>query len=200
MDTLILASKSPRRREILEQLGIPFTLCAVEIDEEAHFRKSVRSSVMNVARKKAEAAAVQYANGLVLGVDTVVSFKGRVLGKPENAETAARFLHMLSGNEHEVLSGITVYNTATGCARSDCSVSAVQFASMSGRDIDRYIALGEWADKAGAYAIQGRAALYVRSITGSYYNIVGLPVEKLYTLLKGFTYFRSNGNFLPVRR
>jgi septum formation protein len=107
---------------------------------------------------------------------------------------------MLSGNRHEVLSGITVYDSGTGIGRSECSVSTVQFSKMSSDEVDSYIDGGEWVDKAGAYAIQGRAALYIQSIEGSYHNIVGLPVEKLYTLLKGFTYFRSDGNFLPVRR
>lgn len=200
MDTLILASKSPRRREILHQMGIPFIVSAVEIDETVHYRKSVRLSVMNVARQKAEEAASAFSNGLVLGVDTVVSFNGRVLGKPENAEQARSYLRMLSGNQHEVLSGITVYDTGMGIGRSECSVSTVQFSKMSADEIDSYIDGGEWADKAGAYAIQGRAALHILSIEGSYHNIVGLPVEKLYTLLKGFTYFRSDGNFLPVRR
>ena len=200
MDTLILASKSPRRREILHQMGIPFVASPVEIDETAHYRKSVRLSVMNVARHKAQEAASGSSNGLVLGVDTVVSFNGRVLGKPGNAEQARSFLQMLSGNRHEVLSGITVYNAGTGLGRSECSVSTVQFSKMSADEIDTYIDGGEWSDKAGAYAIQGHAALHIHSIKGSYHNIVGLPVEKLYTLLKGFKYFRSNGNFLPVRR
>ena len=200
MDTLILASKSPRRREILHQMGIPFIVCTVEIDETAHYRKTVRSSVMNVSRKKAGEAASGFASGLVLGVDTVVSFNGRVLGKPENTEQARIFLRMLSGNRHEVLSGITVYNVGTGLARSDCSVSTVQFARMSDDEIEAYVERGEWADKAGAYAIQGCAAFYISKIEGSYHNIVGLPVEKLYTLLRGFKYFRSDGNYLPVRR
>ncbi len=199
MDTLILASKSLRRREILDQLGIPFIVCTVEIDETAHYRKTVRSSVMNVSRKKAGEVASGFTSGLVLGVDTVVSFNGRVLGKPENEKQARGFLRMLNGNRHEVLSGITVCNAGTGLARSDCSVSTVQFARMSKDEIEAYIEGGEWADKAGAYAIQGRAALYIRQIEGSYYNIVGLPVEKLYTLLRGFEYFRSDGNYLPAR-
>jgi len=181
-------------------MGIPFIVSAVEIDETVHYRKSVRLSVINVASQKAEEAASAFSNGLVLGVDTVVSFNGRVLGKPENAEQARSFLHMLSGNRHEVLSGITVYDAGMGIGRSECSVSTVQFSKMSADEIDSYIDGGEWADKAGAYAIQGRAALYIQNIEGSYHNIVGLPVEKLYTLLKGFTYFRSDGNFLPVRR
>ena len=200
MDTLILASKSPRRRDILHQLGIPFIVCTVEIDETAHYRNTVRSSVMNVSRKKAGDAASRFTSGLVLGVDTVVSFNGKVMGKPENARQARGFLRMLSGNRHEVLSGITVHNAGTGLSRSDCSVSTVHFARMSNDEIEAYVEGGEWADKAGAYAIQGRAAFFIRRIDGSYYNIVGLPVEKLYTLLRGFTYFKSDGNYLPVRR
>lgn len=200
MDTLILASKSPRRREILHQLGIPFIVCNIEIDEAAHYRKTVRSSVMNVSRKKAEEAASGFTSGLVLGVDTVVFFNGRVLGKPENAEQARAFIRMLSGNRHEVLSGITVRDASSGHTRSGCSISSVQFVRMSNEEIEGYVQWDDWVDKAGGYAIQGRAALFIRRIEGSYYNIMGLPVEKLYTLLRGFEYFRSDGNHLPVRR
>jgi septum formation protein len=190
MDTLILASKSPRRREILHRLGIPFIVCNIEINEAAHYRKTVRSSVMNVSRKKVEEAASGFTRGLVLGVDTVVLFNGRVLGKPENAEQARASIRMLSGNRHEVLSGITVRDAGSGLTRSGCSISSVRFVRLS----------NEWIDIAGGYAIQGHAAFFIRRIEGSYYNIMGLPVEKLYTLLRGFEYFRSDGNYLPVRR
>jgi septum formation protein len=200
MDTLILASKSPRRREILQQMGIPFVVHEVEIDEAAHLRNSIRSSVMNIARQKAMKAALDFSKGLVLGVDTVVSFGGRILGKPDHAEQAREYIRMLSGNRHAVLSGITLLSVDSGHSRSDCSVSTVQFASMNRDEIDAYIETGEWVDKAGAYAIQGSAAMYIRRIEGTYHNIMGLPVEKLNTLLKGFSYFRSDSNFLPVRR
>jgi septum formation protein len=200
MDTLILASKSPRRREILHRLGIPFIVCSIEIDEAAYYRKTVRSSVMNVSRKKAEEAASGFTRGLVLGVDTVVFFNGKVLGKPENAEQARASIRMLSGNRHEVLSGITVCDAGGGFTRSGCSVSSVQFVRLSNEEIEGYLQEDEWVDKAGGYAIQGRAAFFIRRIEGSYYNIMGLPVEKLYTLLKGFKYFRSDGIYLPVRR
>ena len=200
MDTLILASKSPRRREILHRLGIPFIVCNIEINEAAHYRKTVRSSVMNVSRKKVEEAASGFTRGLVLGVDTVVFFNCRVLGKPENAEQARASIRMLSGNRHEVLSGITVRDAGSGLTRSGCSISSVRFVRLSNEEIEGYVQGDEWIDKAGGYAIQGHAAFFIRRIEGSYYNIMGLPVEKLYTLLRGFEYFRSDGNYLPVRR
>jgi septum formation protein len=200
MDSLVLASKSPRRREILKQLGLPFIVCSIDIDEEKGYRRTVRSSVMNLSRKKVDAAAVQFEEGLIVGVDTVVHFNGRVLGKPESGTEARLFLKMLSGNSHQVLSGITVRDACSGLRRTSCSVSTVHFTKMDVSEIDRYVQSDEWVDKAGGYAIQGRAALYIRSIEGSYYNIVGMPVEELYRLLKGFSYFSSEGAFRPRRR
>jgi septum formation protein len=200
MDRLVLASKSPRRREILERLGIPFIQWGMSIDETAHSGRTVRSSVMQLARKKAEAAFGCFSKGLIVGVDTVVHFNGRVLGKPVDESQAAAFLRMLSGNRHEVLSGVTVLNARTGKGRTSCSVSTVYFSVMSGTEIDRYVRSGEWTDKAGGYAVQGKAALFIRRIEGSYYNIMGLPVEELYRLLKSFSYFETAGLYEPRRR
>jgi len=200
MDRLILASRSPRRREILEKLGIPFIVCIIDLDEASHYRGSVRSSVMNLSRKKVEEASALFSRGLIVGVDTVVYFNGKVLGKPANDEQAFSSMRMLSGNRHQVFSGITVRDTDSGISRTSCSVSTVEFVHMDDGEIMQYVRSGEWADKAGGYAIQGRAALYIKRIEGSYYNIVGLPVEELYRLLKGFTYFESSGAYEPRRR
>jgi septum formation protein len=198
MDRLVLASKSPRRRGILERIGIPFVVQGVDIDEKAHLRRTVRSSVMNLSRVKAIESSVTYERGLVLGVDTVVAFNGRILGKPETVQQARTFLRMLSGNRHEVFSGITILDACSGERRTSCSVSSVYFAPLDGQDIERYLEVEEWHDKAGGYAIQGRAALYVRRIEGSYWNVVGLPVEELFGLLKYFHYFSNEGVHAPL--
>jgi septum formation protein len=200
MDSLILASKSPRRREILQKLGIPFISCRVRINESEHYRKSVRSSVMNVSRKKAVAAAELFSRGLILGVDTVVWFNGKILGKPKDANEAYQFIRMLSGNKHIVLSGISLLNAHNGVWSTSVSTTTVYFNKMCRDDIVRYIEGGEWSDKAGGYAIQGQAALYVKSIVGSFYNIMGLPVEELNKLLTRYSYFRSSGAFSPLRK
>jgi septum formation protein len=198
MDRIVLASKSPRRREILERLGIPFVVQGVDIDEKAHHRRTVRSSVMNLSRAKAVESSLRYERGLILGVDTVVAFNGRILGKPATVQQARAFLRMLSGNRHEVFSGITIVDACSGVRRTSCSVSSVYFAPLDDAEIERYLEVGEWHDKAGGYAIQGWASLYVRRIEGSYCNIVGLPVEELYRLLKGFRYFSDHGIHEPL--
>jgi septum formation protein len=200
MDTLILASKSPRRRHILEAVGIPFLTCDVEVDERMIPCRSIRAAVMGVSRKKAAAAGEFFSRGLALGVDTVVLFHGKVLGKPDGEEEAYRYMRTLSGNTHQVLSGITLWDIGSDTLRSDCSLTDVRFVRLRESEIRRYLRAGEWRDKAGGYGIQGRAALYVESIAGSYHNVMGLPVEKLHRLLGRFAYFHNEGKYEPVAR
>ena len=200
MDPLVLASKSPRRREILERLGFPYIVYGAEIDERMGRKRSIRSFVIDIAKRKVAAAASHFSNGLIVGVDTVVCFQNRVLGKPEDKKEALKFLKILNGNQHEVLSGITVKDVARGIGYSSVSITSVFFCKLNDEEIVRYIESGEWFDKAGGYAIQGSAALFVKGIAGSYYNIMGLPVEKLYELLKKFSYFNVQGNYRPVKQ
>ncbi len=200
MDSLILASKSPRRREILKKIGIPFISYSVRLNETDHYRNSVRSSVINVSKKKAAAAAEIFTRGLILGVDTVVCFNDKILGKPKNADEAYQFMRMLSGNKHSVLSGISLLNAHNGVSTTSVSTTTVYFNKMCRDDMKRYVDGGEWSDKAGGYAVQGQAALYIRSIVGSYYNVMGLPVDELFKLLKRFSYFESNGVFSPLKK
>jgi septum formation protein len=200
VDTLILASKSPRRRRILEVLGIPFLACGVDVDEEMGPFRSVRSAVMGISRRKAAAAARLFSRGLVLGADTVVLFNGRVLGKPANEGEAYRYIRMLSGNAHHVLSGISLLDAASGKIRSSTSLTEVRFVRLREGDIHRYLQSGEWRDKAGGYGIQGRAALFVKGIEGSYHNVMGLPVEELYRQLDRYSFFDGGGEYTPLRR
>jgi septum formation protein len=205
MDSIILASHSPRRREILEKVRIPYILFGVEVEETIRERRNirspnVRSSVIGNAGRKAGAAGEHFSNGLVLGADTVVFFNGRVLGKPADRREAFRFLRMLSGNWHSVYSGITVRDARGSGGYSACSVTRVRFAEMSEGEIDAYLEVGEWVGKAGGYAVQGEAALYIDRIEGSFYNIMGLPLEELFRILKKFEYFASDGRYKPVAK
>jgi septum formation protein len=171
---LVLASRSPRRRAILEQLGVEFR---VEPPEVAELEEGdPRELVLENARRKA--AAVE--GERVLGVDTAVVLDDRALGKPHDAQEAERFLRMLSGRDHEVMSGIALRDDAG--ERSDVSVTRVRFRALDPRTIDWYVSRGEWGDCAGGYAIQGKGAALVEEIEGDYWNVVGLPVPALLEL------------------
>mgnify|MGYP005850820465 CR=1 FL=1 len=170
---LILASGSPRRREILANAGFSFVVAVTDIPEEVRPGESPEDYVRRLAREKAEAVAA--ADGdVTLGADTVVVAEGHILGKPAGAGDAARMLRLLSGREHEVITGICLRHRG-GCIL-DLERTAVCFVPLTDEEIDAYVATGEPMDKAGAYAIQGRASRFVRRIEGCYFNVVGLPV------------------------
>jgi septum formation protein len=172
---LILASGSPQRTAILEQLGVDFR---VEVPEVEELTEGVpRAVVVENALRKARAVE----GGLVLGVDTEVVHGGSVLGKPRDAEEAERSLSALSGAVHEVMSGIALRDEAMR-ERTDVAVTRVRFRALGRRDIDWYLASGEWRGRAGGYAIQGRGAALVEQIEGDYLNVVGLPVAALLRL------------------
>jgi septum formation protein len=172
---LVLASRSPRRRAILEQLGVEFRVEMPEVEELSEGEP--RELVLENARRKARAVEGER----VLGVDTTVVLEGRALGKPLDAREAERFLRELSGREHEVMSGIALRD-AEG-ERSEVAVTRVRFRELDERTIDWYISRGEWGDCAGGYAIQGRGAALVEEIAGDYWNVVGLPVPALLRLM-----------------
>jgi septum formation protein len=200
MDQIILASESPRRREILDRLHIPYIQYGSQINEDLDPKRSINSFVIEISKRKVEAVVSAFSSGLVLGVDTVVFFQNRILGKPGDRDEAIRHLTLLNGNRHDVLSGITLLDAASGTGYSSVSKTAVSFARLTRSEIEWYIETGEWFDKAGGYAIQGTAALFIEGITGSYYNVMGLPVEKLYYLLKRYSYFSSAGKYRPLKR
>ncbi|MGH2713993.1 MAG: Maf family protein [Thermoleophilaceae bacterium] len=174
---MILASRSPQRRAILEQLGVEFRVEAPEVEELATGdpRRLVRENAMRKAR------AVTSANERVLGADTAVVLDGHVFGKPRDAAEAETFLRRLSGRTHEVMSGITLREPGGG-ERSDVAVTRVRFRRLEQPDLAWYLATGEWEGRAGAYAIQGRGAALVEEIEGDYWNVVGLPVAALLRL------------------
>jgi septum formation protein len=173
-ERLTLASRSPQRRAILEQLGVGFTAIAPDADELAE--GDPRELVLENARRKARAVEGE----LVLGVDTEVVIDGRALGKPAGAGEAAELLRRLSGRGHEVMSGIAL--RAGGEERSGVAVTQVRFRDLSQVLMDWYVESGEWRERAGGYAIQGRGAALVEGIEGDYWNVVGLPVPLLLEL------------------
>lgn len=179
---LILASGSPRRSEILNSVGWEFKKHVADIDESERVGESPEDYVVRLAREKAEAVAVHYPDEIVLGADTTVVINGQIVGKPVNLVDAVRMLTMLAGNWHEVLTGVAVVND--GETRSALQRTRVKFAPMSAQEIDFLAQRGDPLDKAGAYAVQAQAALFIEGIEGDYWNVVGLPISLVYQLLK----------------
>ena len=173
---LVLASRSPRRQEILARAGIPFVVRPVEIDEALLPGEDAWAYVRRVARQKAEAAAAAPGD-IVLGADTVVVVDEEILGKPAGPADAARMLGRLSGREHMVLTGICLRAAST--LIEDLEATRVRFVPLSPREIGAYVASGEPLDKAGAYAIQGLASRFVDRVEGCYFNVVGLPIARV---------------------
>jgi septum formation protein len=180
---LVLASRSPQRRLLLEQLGIPFRIVVSDHDEGVSDGNPAHTVQQN-ARGKAEevlAREILQPGELVLGVDTVVVLDGEILGKAREAEEAARYVRKLAARTHEVYSGL--YLTSRKVALATHTVTKVTFRTLTDADLAAYIASGEWRDRAGAYAIQGIGSGLVRRVDGDYFNVVGLPVAELMRLL-----------------
>ncbi len=176
---IVLASASPRRSELLRAAGINFTIRVANVDETQLPNEAPHAYVARLAQTKA--VAVAQADELVLGADTTVVIGDEIAGKPIDIEDAKRILQMLSGNWHEVLTGVSLVRNSD--IQTEVAVTRVKFIAMSEAEIDWYAASGEPDDKAGAYAIQGLASRFVERIEGSYSNVVGLPIETVYRLL-----------------
>jgi len=179
INRFILASASPRRSEILTTLGLQFDVRPADIDERQLAGESPQQFVMRTANAKAEAISKDVREGVIIGADTAVVIDGQPLGKPADTEDARRMLRMLSGRWHAVITGLSVLDAATGRHSADVEKTLVRFRDLTDAEIDDYIASGEPADKAGAYAIQGRGMLFVTEIAGNYQNVVGLPAPLL---------------------
>lgn len=175
---LILASGSPRRRELLQQIGAVFTVEISKEEEIPDVTRKPEEVVQQLALQKAKAVAKLHKDGIVLGADTVVVVDDEILGKPKSAEEAEAMLGRLSGRWHEVMTGVALVD-ATQCRESwtKTEITKVKFRSLTKADIASYLATGESMDKAGAYGIQGYGALLVEKIDGDYFNIVGLPLQ-----------------------
>lgn len=186
MKKIILASKSPRRKEILENADVTFEIVVSDADESV-IPKSIRPElyVSELALLKATSVAGQInGNYYVIGSDTIVEYDGEFLGKPKSEDEAFDIIKSLSGNEHRVYSGICVFDTKTGRAETDYECTKVYFKELSDLDIRQYVRSDEPYDKAGGYAIQGVSGAFVDRIDGDYNNVVGLPLDKLSKLFK----------------
>lgn len=180
---LVLASGSPRRAELLRAAGIDFTVRVADLDEKLLPNELPRDYVVRLSREKAQAVASEIGDGeLVLGADTTVVILNEIAAKPIDDNDARRMLRLLSGKWHEVLTGVSL--VGDGKVTSDVALTRVKFVKLSDEEVDWYVASGEPMDKAGAYGIQGYASRFVERIEGSYSNVVGLPVQMVYAMLR----------------
>lgn len=179
---LILASRSPRRKELLSLITQDFKICSADVDETLPEGITPAEAVTYLSRIKAQ--PFRKDEDIVIGADTVVALNGEILGKPKDAEDAFHMLKKLSGKSHSVFTGVTVMKGER--EQTFCAETRVRFFPLTDREIRAYIATGEPFDKAGGYGIQGKGALLVREIRGDYFNVVGLPVSKLNKILKDF--------------
>jgi len=200
---LILASGSPRRAEILNFVGWEFEKRVADIDETEFLNEKPTDYVQRLAREKAEAVAKHYENGLVLGADTIVVIDEKIIGKPKDVLDARRMLKLLSGRWHKVLTGVALIKKVSGFkfqvpsqeqtstnneqqSISGLQTTRVKFAELSDAEIEFLVEKGEPLDKAGAYAVQAQAALFIEEIQGDYWNVVGLPINLVFRLVKFF--------------
>jgi septum formation protein len=177
-----LASRSPRRRELLAQIGVDFSLVDVQVDETPLPGEAPAGYVLRLAQAKARAGAASTPGALVLGADTAVVLDDAILGKPADAAEADSFIARLSGRRHQVLTAVALAGTARGSALNE---SHVWFRRVDAAERAAYVATGEPLDKAGGYAIQGRAAVFVERLEGSYSGVMGLPLFEVHGLLRG---------------
>ncbi len=183
---IILASYSPRRRDMLKQVGLDFSIDPADVDERILPGEGPEAYALRVAKDKARVAAGRAGTGVVIAADTIVVLGDEVLGKPSDAADAERMLRMLSGREHRVITGLVVLDAASGRFSKRTAVTSVWFRELKSEEIRSYVESGEPMDKAGAYGIQEKGALLVRKIDGCYFNVVGLPLSLLGEILLQF--------------
>ena len=186
MKKIILASASPRRKEILATTGLKFDICVSYYEEDLSMKKDPRSLARFLSRKKAEEAAHKYKNAIIIAADTFIVFRGKLLGKPHTAKEATRMLLMLNGKMHSVITGFTVLDTGSNKSVSRSVETKVYFKKLTQKEIMTYVRTKEPLDKAGAYAIQGLGAVLIEKIEGDFLNVVGLPLAALTESLKEF--------------
>jgi septum formation protein len=184
---IILASGSPRRRYLLRQIGLDFSVVESNVSEEISGDPPPREIVLDLSRRKAEEVASRYDDAIVIGADTIVVLDGAVLGKPVDAADAAKMLRLLSGRTHEVFTGFCIIEKPGGRTAGDVERTSVTFRKLAGPEIDAYVKSGSPMDKAGAYGIQDdMGAIFVERIEGCFYNVVGFPLTRFYMLFKEF--------------
>lgn len=186
MRQIILASGSPRRKQLLEGLGLSIKVVPSEIVEKFNPRLKGVSQAESLSRQKAEAVARSYKNAIVLAADTLVLLGNEILGKPRDSIDAKRMLRKLSGGVHLVVTGYTIIDTANSKSITQSEVTKVTFKYLSKLEIDRYVKREKLSDKAGGYAIQGIGSIFIEKIEGDYFNIVGLPLFSVVKSLKKF--------------
>lgn len=187
-EPIVLASQSPRRKALLELIGIHPTVVPSHVEE--HTEETAPDAVVkDLSRQKAFAVAEKYKDdpALIIGADTIVWFEDHILGKPKDADEAVRMITAYAGHTHEVFTGVTLIRTGNAPKHiTFCDRSSVEVYPMSQQEIRDYVATGEPFDKAGGYGIQGPFACYVKAIHGDYHNVVGLPIGRLWQVLKSF--------------
>lgn len=182
LDRLVLASGSPRRRDLLATLGVPILIVPPDVPEEAAHAETPSDLAVRLAKDKAEAVSAHHPEDVVVAADTVVAIGGAVLGKPLDEAEAADMLRRLSGRTHDVVTGVAVQRGRRVCAGSERT--AVTFRPLGEAEIRAYVATEEPHDKAGAYAAQGRGSLFIARVDGCFYNVVGLPLVRLRALIR----------------
>ena len=182
MKKIILASQSPRRKELLEKCGYPFLIDVADIDETINTENDLKEEIRLLSIRKAKEVLKRHKDAIVIGSDTIVVVDKEILGKPHSEEEAKEMLQKLSNHTHEVITGIAILSNKR--EYSNTSTSYVTFEELSEEEIEKYVETKEPMDKAGAYAIQGIASRYIKNINGDYYSIMGFPVSMVYEELK----------------
>jgi septum formation protein len=186
MKEIILASASPRRKEILEITGLNFHICASDYEEELDLPLKPHKLARFLSLKKAEAVAHKYTDSIIIAADTFIYYKNRLLGKPHTDKEAEKMLGLLNGKVHSVITGFTIIDTGNGQIISKSVVTKVHFKKITDEEISAYVRSKEPLDKAGAYAVQGLGAVFIEKIEGDFFNVMGLPLCTLTECLKKF--------------
>jgi len=186
MRKIILASASPRRKEILRKTGLNFSICTSDYKEDINLSLKPRALAKFLSRKKAETVAHKYKNAIIIAADTFIVFKNRLLGKPHTDKEAEKMLNMLNGKAHSVITGFTIMDTASRKILSRSVETKVYFKKLGRKEINSYVRSKEPLDKAGAYAIQGLGSVFIERIDGDFLNVVGLPLRALTESLSKF--------------
>lgn len=186
--TVVLASNSPRRREILSGMGIDFTIVSPSIDDEEKYldKENVKESIEHLSLVKAKSVAMNHKDSLIIGSDTLVFHDKEIIGKPKSRDDAFAVLKSLSGSIHQVYTGVALLNINTGFSATKTSITDVYFRNIDTDEIEEYLNFDEYLDKAGAYAIQSRAMTFVERIDGCFYNVMGLPIKETIDLFTAY--------------
>ena len=193
MPTLVLASSSPRRQELLTNLGLPFSTAASEYEEQFDHRPPRIQALFLAQQKVAHLLrhSPEHRGALVLGADTCIDVDGKIFGKPSDRQTARSYLQQLGGRSHKVITALSLWDGPAGVFLNEAETTTIQFAALNSREIEWYMDTEEWQGAAGGYRIQGRGGLFVNRIEGCYFNVMGLPIHRFYGMLKtqGYDFF-----------